>query len=66
MATRLIAVSFAVLIVALTPVSARRVIDLENATIADFNAAFKAGTLTSPTCPSSPRAAPSARLADRR
>ena len=47
MATRLIAVSFAVLIVALAPVSARRVIDLENATIADFNAAFKAGTLTS-------------------
>jgi amidase len=31
----------------LAPVSARRAIDLENATIADINAAFNAGTITS-------------------
>ena len=47
MATRLLVASFAMLVVTLTPVSARRVVDLESATIADFNAAFKAGTLTS-------------------
>jgi amidase len=46
MATRLLVASLAMLLVALAPVSARRVIDLENATIADFSAAFKAGTLT--------------------
>ena len=47
MAIRLLVASFAMLVVTLTPVSARRVVDLESATIADFNAAFKAGTLTS-------------------
>jgi len=47
MATRLLVASFAMLVVTLAPVSARRVIDLESATIADLNAAFKAGTLTS-------------------
>ena len=46
MATRLLVASLAMLVVALTPVAARRVVDLESATIADLNAAFKAGTLT--------------------
>jgi amidase len=44
-AVRLFAGSLA-LVLALTPVSARRMADLESATIADLNAAFKAGTLT--------------------
>jgi amidase len=35
------------LIAALTPVSAQRTIDLDQATIADVNAAFAKGTLTS-------------------
>ena len=47
MTTRLLVASIAMLLVALAPVSARRTIDLENATIADFSAAFKVGTLTS-------------------
>jgi amidase len=47
MTTRLLVAGAAALLVALTPVSARRAIDLENATIAEFNAAFNAGTLTS-------------------
>ena len=47
MATRLFVASFAMLVVTLAPVSTRSVVDLESATIADFNAAFKAGTLTS-------------------
>ena len=47
MPTRLPVASLVVLLIALAPVSARRVIDLENATIADFNVAFESGTLTS-------------------
>ena len=37
----------ALLLAALTPISARTAVDLDAATIADLNAAFKAGTLTS-------------------
>ena len=37
----------AVLLLTLTPVSARKTLDLDSATIADLNAAFSAGTLTS-------------------
>ncbi len=47
MTIRLLSASIAMLLIALAPVSTRRAIDLENATIADFNAAFNAGTLTS-------------------
>jgi amidase len=36
----------AIVFVALAPVSARKALDLDSATIADFNAAFNAGTLT--------------------
>jgi amidase len=36
-----------VLLTAVASVSARQAIELDSATIADFNAAFKAGTLTS-------------------
>src|SRR5262245_8503176 len=43
---RFLAVSLAFL-VTLVPVSARKTLDLDAATIADLNAAFKAGTLTS-------------------
>ncbi len=45
-AIRLLAVSILLPLTALV-VSARRPLDLDTATIADFNAAFKAGTLTS-------------------
>ena len=38
MATRLLVASLAILVTALASVSARGVIDLESATIADFNA----------------------------
>src|SRR5687767_8885890 len=37
----------AALILTLAPLSARKTLDLDAATIADINAAFKAGTLTS-------------------
>jgi amidase len=47
MSTRLVTASLALLLATLAPVSARRAVDLENATIADLNAAFNAGTLTS-------------------
>jgi amidase len=47
MTTRLLASAAVALLVALTPVSARRAVDLEDATIAELNAAFNAGTLTS-------------------
>ena len=47
MTIRLLSASIAMLFIALAPVSTRRAIELENATIADFNAAFNAGTLTS-------------------
>jgi amidase len=46
MRTRSLAI-FAALVVALVPVSARKTLDFDGATIADLNAAFKAGTLTS-------------------
>jgi amidase len=47
MTIRLLIASAVVFLLALAPISARRAIDLENATIADFNAAFKTGSLTS-------------------
>ena len=47
--TRVIAASLAVLVLALAPTSAQRAIELENATIAELNQAFTAGTLTSET-----------------
>src|SRR5688500_18047940 len=40
-------VSVALVLTALAPVSARRAVDLETATIFECSAAFKAGTLTS-------------------
>src|SRR5213594_2985026 len=43
---RLLTLLAALLVGTLAPVSARKVIDLDSATIADFNAAFDAGTLT--------------------
>ena len=46
-AVRVLTASLALILVAIPPVSARRALDLENATVADFSAAFKAGTLTS-------------------
>jgi amidase len=47
MTIRLLVACIAVCLIALAPVSARRATDLENATVADITAAFKAGTLTS-------------------
>jgi amidase len=47
MTTRLLVAGAAALLISLTPVSARRAIDLENATIAELSGAFNAGTLTS-------------------
>jgi amidase len=44
---RVFAVSVGLMLTTLAPVSARRVIDLETATIFELSAAFKAGTLTS-------------------
>jgi amidase len=48
MSLRVLALTTA-LVVTLAPVSARKTLDLDAATIADLNAAFKAGTLTSET-----------------
>ena len=44
---RVFTVSVALMLTALAPVSARRAVDIDSATIADLNAALKAGTLTS-------------------
>lgn len=44
--SRLLTLLAALLVAIPAPVSAEKVIDLDSATIADFNAAFKAGTLT--------------------
>ena len=46
-AVRVVAAGLAGLVLALAPALAQRVVDLENATIADLNQAFNAGTLTS-------------------
>ncbi len=43
---RLLSLVAVLLVSTLAPVGARKVIDLDSATIADFNAAFNAGTLT--------------------
>ena len=42
----LLTLVIALLVGAYAPVAARKVIDLDSATIADLNAAFSAGTLT--------------------
>ena len=45
-AASLLTLLAALLVVTLAPVSARKAIDLDSATIADLNAAFNAGPLT--------------------
>ena len=45
--THLVALVLAAVLAAWSPVAARRPVDLDAATVADLNAAFKAGTLTS-------------------